>query len=63
MSILIEENGVYGLDVSKAIWASDCMHEEYHAAGVCLCDVDFIVETEMKLLLVEYKNALIEGVC
>lgn len=53
----IEENGEYGLDCSKAIWATDRMHQIYHAAKVPLSDVDFLVEDMAFIMMVEYKNA------
>ena len=31
-NIFIEENGVYSIDCSNAIWATDKMHEDYHNA-------------------------------
>lgn len=57
--ILVEENGRYGLDCTKALWASGEMHAHYDNSlhPNCLGDVDFVVETAVCLLLVEYKNA------
>lgn len=55
--IFLEENGVYQIDCSSAVWATDEIHEKYKATGNQLNDVDFIVETEDRLLLIEYKNA------
>ena len=57
--VLIEENKHYGIDCSAALWASDEMHETYHMCKLphILCDVDFAIETENRVLLVEYKNA------
>lgn len=55
----IEENGVYGIDCSNAIWATDQMHEDYHNAGIHINDVDFLIENATHILLVEYKNACI----
>lgn len=60
MAMLIEENGRYGLDASEAEWATDCIHERFQQTHTNLSDVDFVVETAQKLLLVEYKNALVE---
>lgn len=59
--ILKEENGRYGIDCTKAIWARDDIHDVYHACGLphILSDADFAVETEDRLLLIEYKNASI----
>lgn len=54
---LIEEHSYFGIDCTKAVWATDEMHEVYHMSSVALSDADFVVETENLLLLVEYKNA------
>lgn len=59
--IFVEENGVYQIDCSKAIWATDQIHEVYHQAGVHLKDSDFLVEDEERLYLIEYKNANISN--
>ncbi len=61
MATLKEENGVYCMDCSNAIWATDEVHDKYKAAGGSLSDVDFIIETKERLLLVEYKNDSIAG--
>lgn len=58
---LIEENGHYALDCHNALWATDQIHTAYQQAKVRLKDVDFVLETEELLILVEYKNANIEG--
>lgn len=58
---LIEENGRYALDCHNALWATDQIHTTYHQAKVRLKDVDFVLETEELLILVEYKNANIKG--
>ena len=29
--ILAEENGVYGLDCTNAVWATNEIHEKYHS--------------------------------
>ena len=60
--IFVEENGIYGMDCSNAIWASDEIHQFYHQAKVHLSDADFIIETDTELLIVEYKNAVFPGV-
>lgn len=57
----IEENGVYQIDCSKSVWATDQIHEIYHNAGVQLKDSDFLIESEDSLYLVEYKNANISN--
>lgn len=59
--LLIEENGIYGLDCSAAAWATDQINAAYHNAGVQLKDVDFVIEDEQNLLVVEYKNANVPG--
>ena len=59
--IFAEENGVYQIDCSKAIWATDQIHEIYHNAGVQLKDSDFLVEDKKSLYMVEYKNANIQN--
>lgn len=61
MSILTEENGVYCIDSGKALWETDNIHECYSKTGTTLNDVDFVLEMDAKLLLVEYKNATIPG--
>ena len=53
----VEENGVYQIDCSKSIWATDEMNETYHNAGVQLKDSDFLIENASSLFVVEYKNA------
>ena len=55
--IFAEENGVYQIDCSHAVWATDQIHEAYHNAGVQLKDSDFLVEDTEGLYLIEYKNA------
>ena len=60
-NIFTEENGYYALDCRAALWASDSMHEEYGKTGNFLNDVDFIIEDEDYIYLVEYKNATIPG--
>ncbi|MCD8129806.1 MAG: hypothetical protein LUE16_00765 [Lachnospiraceae bacterium] len=59
--ILMEENGVYCLDCTNAVWAADQMHQAYRNAGLHINDVDFVVESADDLFLVEYKNASIPG--
>lgn len=57
----LEENGIYQIDCSKAVWATDEIHKVYHKAGVRLKDSDFLIESAESLYLVEYKNANIKG--
>lgn len=59
--IFAEENGIYQIDCSKAVWATDQIHEIYHNAGVQLKDSDFLVEDQESLYLIEYKNANISN--
>lgn len=62
-----EENGVYTLDCTAAVWSTNQLHNIYqdskHKYGNLnfLCDADFIIETESNILIVEYKNANISG--
>lgn len=59
--IFTEENGKYSIDCTKAIWATDQMHSDYQQAKIHINDVDFLIEDENYLLMVEYKNAKISG--
>ena len=54
--VFVEENKVYQLDCSKALWATDAVHEVYRANKLGLKDVDFIIEQDEDIILVEYKN-------
>ena len=62
-----EENGQYSIDCTAALWSTDEIHKYYqdvaHTYGIIgfLCDVDFAIETQSHILLVEYKNAAIPG--
>lgn len=55
--IFIDENGEYGLDYSKVVWATDHMHQIYHDAKVQLADADFVLEDTESIMIIEYKNA------
>ncbi len=55
--ILTDENGDYGLDCTNAVWASDQMHKDYHYAKIPLSDADFLIEDEIYMMIIEYKNA------
>lgn len=55
--IFEEENHVYQIDFTNALWATDKLCAIFHDAKIELSDVDFIAETDTKILLVEYKNA------
>ena len=59
--IFKEENGIYCIDCTKAVWATDKLNSIYDEAKIHLKDVDFIIESEEFLILVEYKNANIPG--
>lgn len=57
-----EENGFYQFDFSAAKWSSDRLHDIFQMNGAdLLSDVDFVAETDEKLILVEYKNANVPG--
>ena len=58
--LFIDENEEYGLDCSKAVWATDQMHQIYHEANVLLSDADFVIEAVDFIMIVEYKNANIK---
>ena len=58
-------NGAY-INQIRLLWypgklksgeATNQLHHEYHASGVHLSDVDFLIEDADHLLMVEYKNA------
>lgn len=55
--IFTEENGCYKIDCSRAIWVTDKLHLQYIDTNSVLSDVDWIMETNKKIYLVEYKNA------
>ncbi len=59
--IFKEENGNFMIDCSRALWATDKLHEQYQVAQCSLSDVDWILETDGKIVLVEYKNANVAG--
>lgn len=59
--IFTEENGIYCINCENAIWATDKIHDAYQTAKIHINDVDFIIENENCLILVEYKNANIQG--
>lgn len=62
-----EENGQYTIDCTAALWSTDeihnCYQDSVHTYGIIgfLCDVDFIIETQSRILMVEYKNAAVPG--
>ena len=61
--IFTDENKTWQFDFTNAIWATDKLHLLYEdvADGV-LCDVDFLVEDEYNIYLVECKNSNIKNV-
>lgn len=58
---LTEENGFYQIDCTNAVWATDAIHQDYHDAGLHIHDVDFLIENEDTIFLIEYKSANIPG--
>ena len=55
--IFFDEHHLYKIDFSSAPWATDQLHDIFHKAGLTIWhDVDWVVETNDELLLVEYKN-------
>jgi len=61
--VFTDENQTWQFDFSKAIWATDRIHEYYkNIKDSILSDVDFIVEDYDALLFVECKNANFKGV-
>jgi hypothetical protein len=58
-----EENTIYQIDFTAAIWSTDEIHNLFHRACVAiLSDVDFVAETDNNILFIEYKNAKAPGV-
>ena len=55
--IFQDENHTCEFDFTKAQWATDELHDIYVQAKAGLTDVDYLVETEKEILLIEYKNA------
>lgn len=60
--VFTEENGNYKIDCSKALWATDELNKQYYIAKCSLSDVDWVLETSEKIVLVEYKNAKVAGI-
>ena len=58
--VFTEENERYQIDCSEAVWATEELHVEYTAAHSSLNDVDWIMESQEKLYLEEYKKHLDE---
>ena len=60
--VFTEENGVYEIDCTKSVWATDQVHNSHYQAKIhVLKDADFVVETPDEILIIEYKNATISG--
>ena len=56
--IFCDENHSCEIDFSVADWATNQLNNIFHRAKLSILhDVDFVVETENEILLVEYKNA------
>ncbi len=52
-----DENNNHAIDLSKAEWASDGMHEDYRLVlGTPLKDIDWVVQDKDGIILIEYKN-------
>ena len=60
--VYFDENRMYRFDFTVAVRSTDKLHEIFsqNKAGI-LSDVDFIAETESEMLLIEYKNANVQG--
>lgn len=58
-NVLPEENGIYGVDHTNAIWATNEIQKTYHNAKLHLKNADFVIETQFEILIMEYKNATI----
>jgi len=54
--IYTDENNNYQIDFSKALCSSENLHDIYKDIVNILSDVDWIVETDDKILLIEFKN-------
>ena len=59
--VFVEENGMYCIDCTKSVWATDEINKVFHTAGVQLKDVDFLIESQEKIYMVEYKNASVKN--
>lgn len=59
--IFTEENNVYCIDCTDALWATDKIHDMYQQTAGSLNDVDFVIETKEKIIMMEYKNASISS--
>ena len=55
-AIYVEENGKYCIDCTKAMWSTAQIHEVYKADGNFLSDVDFVIETIEKIIIVKYRR-------
>ena len=62
--IFRDENHSCEIDFSSAPWATDQLHYIFHNGKITFWhDVDFVVETNDELLLVEYKNSNLPNAC
>ncbi len=59
--VFVEENKVYSIDLTNAIWATNKLKTTIDNAKIELSDVVFIAETDEGILFIEYKNANIEN--
>lgn len=56
--IFRDENNTCEIDFSKAAWATDKLNGVFQTAKTSILhDVDFVVETDDEIMLIEYKNA------
>lgn len=53
----IEEHGKYKIDSSTSQWSMGNHKETIDLANMQFSSVDFVIETEQELLLIEYKNS------
>ena len=59
--IFIEENGIYQIDCTAAVWTTNKINDEYKSTSSFLSDVDFVACSDKFTYLIEYKNANISG--
>ena len=50
--VFTEENGCYSFDCTKALWATDEIHQAYSSTEGSLNDVDLVIETENKIIMI-----------
>lgn len=62
MQIYTEENGRFSIDCSTANWSTDELNAISHKyTNSLLCDVDFVIEDDSFVYLVEYKNSEVKN--